>query len=225
MTNPAGTLLSELVELIPLALVIALSPLTIIPGILMLHTPRPKPTSLAFLAGWVLSIAVVTAAFVGGSDLIGDLDKQPRWAPYVRIAIGVALIGLGLYRWLTRHRTQHAPKWMTSMTSAGPRRAFLTAIVLNVANMKVFLMCAAAGVAIATAALGTTLSWLEVAVFTALASSSVAIPVLGYLFAGERLDAPLNRLKTWMEDNHGALIGGILVIIGLALLYKGIHAA
>jgi threonine/homoserine/homoserine lactone efflux protein len=225
VTNPATTLASELVELIPLALVIALSPLTIIPGILMLHTPRPRATGLAFLAGWVLSIAVVTAAFVGGSDLIGDLDKQPGWAPYVRIAIGVALIGLGLYRWLTRHRTQHAPKWMTSMTSAGPRRAFLTAIVLNVANIKVFLMCAAAGVAIATAALGTTLSWLEVAVFTALAASSVAIPVLGYVIVGERLDGPLNRLKTWMEDNHGALIGVILVLIGLALLYKGIHAA
>jgi len=225
VSNPATTLASELVELIPLALVIALSPFTIIPGILMLHTPRPRSTSLAFLAGWVLSIAVVTAAFVAGSDLIGDLDKQPRWAPYVRIAIGLALIGLGLYRWFTRHRTQQAPKWMTSMTSAGPRRAFLTALVMNVANVKVFLMCAAAGVAIATAALGTTLSWVEVAVFTALAASSVAIPVLGYLFFGERLDGPLNRLKTWMEDNHGALIGAILVVIGLALLYKGIHAA
>ena len=53
MTNPATTLLSELVELIPLALVIALSPLSIIPGILVLHTPRPRPTSLAFLAGWL----------------------------------------------------------------------------------------------------------------------------------------------------------------------------
>ena len=60
---------SDVAELIPLALVIAFSPFSIIPGILVLHTPRPRPTSTAFLAGWVLGIAVVTAGFVGASDL------------------------------------------------------------------------------------------------------------------------------------------------------------
>ena len=74
------------------------------------------------------------------------------------------------------------------------------------------------------AALGRTGAWQAVAVFTVIAASSVALPVLGYLVAGERLDEPLNRLKVWMEDNHSALMGVILVVIGAALLYKGIHA-
>lgn len=213
-----------LTELIPLALVIALSPLSIIPGILMLHTPRPRPTSIAFLAGWALGIAVITAAFVIASDLSAGLDRKSAATPYVRIVIGVALIAFGLYRWLTRNRAQHTPKWLTSMTSAGPGRAFITAIVLSVANLKVFAMCAAAGAAIGTAALGRTGAWQAVAVFTVIAASSVALPVLGYLVAGERLDEPLNRLKVWMEDNHSALMGVILVVIGAALLYKGIHA-
>jgi threonine/homoserine/homoserine lactone efflux protein len=213
-----------LTELIPLALLIALSPLSIIPGILMLHTPRPRPTSIAFLAGWALGIAVITAAFVIASDLSAGLDRKSAATPYVRIVIGVALIALGLYRWLTRNRAQHTPKWLTSMTSAGPGRAFVTAIVLSVANLKVFAMCAAAGAAIGTAALGSTGAWQAVAVFTVVAASSVALPVLGYLVAGERLDEPLNRLKVWMEDNHSALMGVILVVIGAALLYKGIHA-
>ena len=43
------------------------------------------------------------------------------------------------------------------------------------------------------------------------------------LIAGDRLDGPLSRLKTWMEQNHAALIAAILFIIGAALLYKGIH--
>ena len=142
-----------LTELIPLALIIALSPLSIIPGILMLHTPRPRPTSIAFLAGWALGIAVITAAFVIASDLSAGLDRKSAAAPYVRIVIGVVLIAFGLYRWLTRNRAQHTPKWLTTMTSAGPGRAFVTAIVLSVANLKVFAMCAAAGAAIGTAAL------------------------------------------------------------------------
>lgn len=216
----------DLTELIPLALIIAISPLSIIPGILVLGTPRPRPTSLAFLAGWFLGIAVITAAFVGGADISNNgLDSKPAWAPYVRIVIGVLLIGFALYRWFGRTEgAAHNPKWMTMMTSIGPGRAFVTGIVLTVANLKVFLMCAAAGVAIGTAALGRPGAAQAVLLFTALSASTVALPALAYLFAGARLDAPLGRVKEWMERNHTALVAGIILVIGVGLLYKGIHA-
>ena len=220
MTTGLG---SELTELIPLALVITLSPLTIIPGILMLHTPAPRPTSLAFLTGWVLGIGGLTAAFVLVSNALGGLNKQPTWAPYVRIVIGAALIVFGLYRWFTRKRSEHTPKWLTSMTSIRPPRAFVTAIVLVVVNPKVLFMCAAAGLAIGSAGLGTTGAWTADAVFTAVAASSVALPVLAYLVAGERLDEPLTKLKDWMEAQHATLVAVILVVIGVMVLYKRIH--
>lgn len=217
--------LPDLAELIPLGLVIAVSPLSIIPGILVLGTPRPRPTSLAFLAGWTLGIAVITMAFVGGADVSNDgLDTKPSWAPYVRIAVGLALIAFGIYRWLGRNRSTHQPKWMAAMSSMGPARGFITGIVLTVANLKVFTMCAAAGVAIGTAALGRVGAGQAVLIFTALSASTVAIPVLGYLIAGDKLDAPLGRVKDWMERNHATLIAGILLVIGAALVYKGIHA-
>lgn len=220
MTTGLG---SELTELIPLALVITLSPLTIIPGILMLHTPAPRPTSLAFLVGWILGIGGLTAVFVLVSTALGGLNKQPAWAPYVRIVIGAALIVFGLYRWLTRNRSEHTPKWLTSMTSIGPPRALVTALVLVVVNPKVLFMCAAAGLAIGSAGLGTTGAWTANAVFTAVAASSVALPVLAYLVAGERLDEPLTRLKDWMEAQHATLVAVILVVIGVMVLYKGVH--
>lgn len=216
---------SYLNELIPLGLVIALSPLSVIPGILVLGTRRPGPTGLAFLAGWALGIAVITAAFVGGADVSGDgLDSTPPWAPYVRIVLGGALIAFAVYRWLGRHRVTHQPRWMAAMSSMGPGRAFLTAIVLTVANLKVFAMCAAAGVAIGTAALGRAGAGWAVLIFTALSASTVAVPVLGHLLAGERIAAPMGRVKEWMERNHTALVAGILLVIGAALVYKGFHA-
>lgn len=222
----ASSVSSDLNELIPLALVIAISPLSIIPGILVLGTPRPKSTSMAFLLGWALGIAVITAAFVGGADISNDgLDSKPTWAPYVRIVIGVALIAFAAYRWFGRNDgPAHNPKWMSLMTSIGPARAFLTGIVLTVANLKVFLMCAAAGVAIGTAALGRIGSGQAVLLFTALSASTVALPALAYLFAGERMDGPLSRVKRWMERNHTALVAAILLVIGAGLMYKGIHA-
>ena len=215
---------SAVAELIPLGLVIALSPFSIIPGILVLHTPRPRPTSMSFLAGWVLGIATITAVCAGASDLSKGSESSSAWTPYVRIAIGIGLIAWGLYRWLTRNRPAHTPAWMRSLTSIRPGRAFLTGLVLTVVNPKVLFMCVAAGAVIGTTGLSLAQSSVALTMFIVIAASSVGLPALGYLVAGERLDEPLNKLKTWMEDNHAALIGAILILIGLALLYKGIHA-
>lgn len=220
-----NTVASGLNELIPLALVIAISPLSIIPAILVLHTPRPRPTSLAFLVGWILGIGVITGAFVGGAEVYGPgLEQKPTWAPYVRLVVGAALIAFGLYRWFGRHRQAHQPKWMSAMSSMGPGRAFLTGIALTVANLKVFAMSAAAGVAIGTAALGRGGAGFAVLIFTAIAASTVAVPALGYLVAGDRLDPALDRIKQWMERNHGAMVSAILLVIGAALMSKGFQA-
>jgi len=214
---------SELTELIPLALVVAISPLSIIPAVLVLHTPRPKPTGLAYLAGWIFGLAALTAIFVEVSSLLGGLNKTPTWANWLRIVIGVALIVFGVLRWLTRKRSAHSPGWMKKITGATPGRAAFIAAALVVANPKVLFICAAAGLAIGSAGLGTAGAWISVVFYVLVAASSAAIPVLAYAVAGERLDGPLARLKGWMERHNAALVAVILVIIGLLLLYKGIH--
>jgi threonine/homoserine/homoserine lactone efflux protein len=214
---------SALTELVPLALVVAVSPLSIIPAVLVLHTPRPKPTSLAFLAGWIIGLAALTAIFVEVSNLLVGLNKAPTWASWLRIVIGVALIVFGVLRWLTRKRSAHSPAWMTKITDATPGRAAVIAAVLVVVNPKVLFVRAAAGLAIGSAGLGTAGAWTSMAFYVLVAASSVAMPVLAYAVAGERLDGPLTRLKDWMERHNAALVAVILVIIGLVVLYKGIH--
>ncbi|GAB7066658.1 GAP family protein [Mycobacterium hodleri] len=213
-----------LAELIPLALVVALSPLSIIPGVLVLHSPRPRPTGLAFLAGWVVGLAVVTQIFVEVSNVVGGgLDKPPSWASWVRIVAGGALIVFGGYKWLTRRRSEHSPKWMTGFATITPRKALVTALVLVVANPKVLFMCAAAGLAIGTEGLGRKGAALGVFFYVAIAASTVALPVLAYAVSGDRLHQPLTRLKDWMEAQHAALVAGILVVLGVLVLYKGLH--
>ena len=59
--------------------------------------------------------------------------------------------------------------------------------------------------------------------YVAVAGSTVALPILGYAVSGERLDPTLSRLKDWMERQHATLVAAILVVIGLLVLYKGIH--
>lgn len=220
----SGNFGSTLTELIPLALVIALSPLTIIPAVLALHTARPRQTGLAFLLGWILGTGALTAIFVEVADLMGNLDKPPAWASWLRIVVGALLIVFGGYRWFTRKQSAHSPAWMRKMADLTPGRALVTAMVLAVVNPKVLFICAAAGLAIGTAGIGPMHAWIALACFVAVSASTAAIPILGYAVSGDRLAQPLERLKEWMERQHAALVAAILLVIGLLVLYKGIHA-
>lgn len=214
---------SVLAELIPLALVIALSPLTIIPGVLALHSDRPRPTGLAFLAGWLLGLATLVSIFVIASDLVGSLDKPPSWASWLRIVVGAVLVVVGVYKWATRKKSEHSPAWMRKLSGLTPGRALVTAAVLSVVNPKVLFICIAAGLAIGTAGIGVGHAWLSMIYFVLIAGSTVILPVIAYVVTGERLAPPLTRLKEWMEQQHATLVAAILFIIGLLLLYKGIH--
>jgi Sap, sulfolipid-1-addressing protein len=216
---------SLLTTLIPLALVVAVSPLSIIPAVLVLQTPRPTPTGLTFLGGWLLGLTALTAAFVASSDLLGDLHKKPpAWASWLRVTLGLALIAYGIYEWLSRHRHTESPRWMRSFSTLTPVRAGITALVLVVIRVEVLTMCALAGLNIGGSGLGDATKWMLAAIFVAVAASTVAIPILAYAAAGHRLDDPMTRLKDWMEKNHGALLAAVLVLIGLMVLYNGASA-
>lgn len=214
---------SVLAELIPLGLVIALSPLSIIPAVLALHTDRPRPTGLAFLAGWLLGLGALVSIFVVASDLVGSLDNPPSWASWLRLVVGATLILLGAYKWVTRNKSEHSPAWMRKLSGLNPGRALATAAVLAVVNPKVLLICIAAGLAIGTAGIGRVHAWLSVVYFVAVAGSTVILPILAYAVTGERLASPLTRVKEWMEQQHATLVAAIVVLIGMMLLYKGIH--
>jgi Sap, sulfolipid-1-addressing protein len=216
---------SVLATLIPLALVVATSPLSIIPAVLVLQTPRPRPTGLAFLGGWLLGLAALTAVFVVSSDALGALrESPPAWASWLRVVLGLALIGYGIYEWLTRRRHTESPKWMRPFVTLAPARAGLTGLVLVIVRLEVLTMCALAGLAIGGSGLGMAANWIIGTIFVAVAASSVAIPILAYAGAGDRLNEPMARLKDWMERNNAALLAAILLVIGLMVLHNGVKA-
>lgn len=221
----AGSWGTVLTGLVPLGLVISLSPITVIPAVLVLQAPRPRPSSLAFLGGWLFGIAALTALSVAASGLLGGLDKSPpKWSSWLRVVLGSALIGYGIYKWLRRHGSTESPAWMRSFANITPTRAGLTGAALAAVRPDVALICVPAGLGIGSSGLGLAGDWLAAAFFVAVAASSVAIPILAYGVAGARLDDPLARLKDWMDRNNAALLAVVLVVIGAMVLYHGIHA-
>jgi hypothetical protein len=225
MPRMAGSWGTVLTGLVPLGLVISLSPLTVIPAVLVLQAPRPRPSGLAFLGGWLFGLAALTALSVGASGLLGGLDKTPpRWSSWLRVVLGAALIVFGAVRWLKRNGQAESPAWMRSFASITPARAGNTGAVLAVVRPDVALICVPAGLGIGTSGLGVAGDWVAAAFFVAIAASSVAIPILAYAAAGSRLDDTLARLKDWMDRNNAVLLAAVLVVIGAMVLYHGIHA-
>ena len=62
----------------------------------------------------------------------------------------------------------------------------------------------------------------SIAIFTVIAGSTVAVPVIAYLVAAEKMRGPLDRLKAWLETNNAAVMGVLILVLGAVLLGKGI---
>lgn len=206
-----------------MALGIALSPFPVIPAIMLLLTPRAVPVSSAFLAGWLVGVAAATSAFVALASVLDRADDQPGWVSWARVGIGVALVLLGVRQWLTRHARTKTPAWMASLESATPGSAAKLAVLLSAANPKILLLAAAAGVTIGSAEPGLGVAVAAVVVFTLIASVSVALPLMSYAVAGERVLGPLRKARDWLQTNNSAVMAVVITVIGVLVLVKGMQ--
>jgi hypothetical protein len=218
-----GSLLGELTAF---ATVVALSPFSVIPAIaLVVHSERPKPTGLAFVAGWLTGKAALTVLFVQAPRLLDGLDEPaPHWTAWGRVAAGIVSIAAGIWYWFKPPKAVRAPQWVTRIKRITPVGAAAVGVALTVVNVKVLLMCAAAGFAIGAAQLSALGAGAAVGYFTALAGSTAAIPILAYLVWSHRVDAQLERFGNWMQRRQGVITTVLLILIGIGLLYNGIDA-
>ena len=57
--------------------------------------------------------------------------------------------------------------------------------------------------------------------FAAGAASAVALPVMLRLVLGERVVAPLERLRTWLIEHNDAIVAVVMVVLGVLLVRAG----
>ncbi len=223
MSGSWGSLLGELTAL---AAVVAFSPFSVIPAIaLVVHSARPKPTALAFVAGWLTGKAAITVVFVQVPRLLDSLQgTPPHWTSWARIAAGVLVIAAGIWDWRKPPQAVESPKWLERLKTITPLGAAAAGVALTLVNPKVLLMCAAAGLAIGSAQLSVLGATGAVAYFTAVGGSSAAIPILAYAVWAHRVDPYLDRFKNWMERRQVLITAVVLILLGLVLIVTGIRA-
>lgn len=209
---------------LPIAVAIAASPFAIIPAILLLLTPRPSATAGSFLGGWLAGVGVGTGVSLLLADLLDAVDVAPEWAAWARILLGVALVAYAVTLWRTRAADAALPAWLQSIQGATPGRAARLGLLLSLANPKVLLLSVAGGLSIGAEVVGAGSQVVAVVLFSAVASVTVAVPLLAYLVARERALGPLRRANGWLERNHAAVMAVVVLLIGVLLLVKGLQA-
>ena len=218
---------STIGAILPLALGIAISPIPIIAAILMLLSPRARVTSVGFLLGWVVGIVVAVTAFTLLASVITpqDPDAAHPTQGVIRIVLGALLLLLALRQWRGRPKPGEQaklPKWMAAIDKTTLPVAIGLGFLLSAVNPKNLLMAAGAGVDIGSAGLDTGSIVLVIAVFTVVAASTVLVPVVAYLIAADRLRAPLDALRGWLENENAVIMSVLLLVIGVVLIGKGI---
>jgi len=211
-----------LTELVPLALIFALSPLSLIPVLVTLRSARPRPTGLAFLAGWLLSITALTglcAELAGRVHLIGT----PTGQAWVRLGIGVVLLALGGYRWFRRGYRAAEPEWVHRLSSLTAAPGMITAGVLLLASPVALFLCAAAGAMIGTASPVEQKIWVNALCFAAVAGISVAVPVLLSLVTGGPPAGSFARLRAWVLQRHHLVAAALPVLVGVVLVLRALR--
>ena len=214
-------------QILPLALGVAISPIPIIAAILMLLSPRARATSVGFLAGWVLGIAVAVTVFTLLSSLLPgpDSDASKPVQGTIKIVLGLLLIAVGAKQWQGRPRGEAAPampKWMSAIDTLTAVKSFGLGFLLSAVNPKNLIMAIGAGVIIGGGALDTSADIITIVMFTVIAASTVAIPVVAYLAAADRMSAPLEALHQWLLHENAVVMAVLLAVIGVVMIGKGV---
>lgn len=214
-------------QVLPLGVGVALSPIPIVGVVLMLGTPRARANGLAFLAGWIVGLALVgTVVLLVSSGAEASEEGQPAdWVNTLKLVLGVVLLGLAARRWRGRPRAGEEPPmppWMRTIDRFTSARAAALAFALAAVNPKNLILTVAAAAAIAQTGVGAGRQAVALAVFVLIGTLGTGAPVVIYLTAGERAQPRLAALKDWMAANNSTIMAVLLLVIGAKLIGDGV---
>jgi threonine/homoserine/homoserine lactone efflux protein len=214
-------------EVVGFAVGVAISPFPIIAVILMLFTPRARINGPMFGLGWVISLAVVCSvafALADASDAATSTGAVDTIA-WGKVMFGVVLLALAVRTWRRRPtpgQTTEMPKWMTSINTLTPGKAFGLGLALAGVNPKNLMLAVAAGTSLAM--VGPTAGDAAVAliIFVVVASITIIGPVVYYLVGGASAEHALDQLRDWLATHNDAVMAVLLLVFGINLTMTGL---
>ncbi len=216
-------------EILPLALVVTISPLNIIPGILLLFTKKPVANASSFLAGFTAGVAVVLGLFVA---IAGAVNVSPNaghstWVGVLKLVLGVYLVMAAVRKFRSRPRADEngsMPKWMDGIAGYSPGKSLLAGGALGALNPKNVVVGLATAVIVSAADLSGGQQIAACAVYVAVAILGVAAPILLMVILGERARDVLDGWEAWLGRNNATVMSVLFLVFGVVLIGQGLGA-
>jgi Sap, sulfolipid-1-addressing protein len=211
---------SLLLELLPITLLSAFTPWTVVGVIVLLAARNGVRKAIAFTLGWFTAILALGALVIAGvTGTGGEQSSSVTWLQIgLQIGFGLALLLFAHNRWNRRPPRGVAtaePRWIGKLDGIGTFWAFaFGAFWIN-------------GFLVVPAALQ--ISRAEVTgpqkafalLFYAVGASSLLIAAIAYrVLSPDRAGARLAALRTWVGQNSTATVAGVVGVIGAGLLLK-----
>ena len=214
-------------EILPLALVVTISPLNIIPAILLLFTSKPLTNALNFLAGFVGGVASVLVLFIalGSAVNLSTDDGHSNWAGILKLVLGVYLLFAAVKKFRGRPRAGDQgslPKWMDGIASYSSTKALGAGALLGALNPKNIVVGLASAAAISAGDLNTAQQVVAAAIYVLVAVLGVIAPIVVMLSLGERAPAVLQSWNSWLRQNNATVMSVLFLVFGVVLIGQGI---
>lgn len=216
------------IEMIPIALGIAISPIPVIAVIVMLFSARAKSNSIAFTSAWFLTIALVGAGIMliaSGQEIITS-DEGDGGLQWVKIILGILLLLMAAKNFQSRPikgEKPEMPTWLVKVEAFTPVKSGGLAVLLSAINPKNLALIIAGALIFAQSEQIDNTTWINLGIFVIIASFTVVAPVLYYFIAGNKAEKTLTTWKEWLSQNNAMVMFWLLLIVGAILLAEGFN--
>jgi hypothetical protein len=183
-------------------------PGTLVVFILLLSDKRPVRNAMAFVAGWMTSLAVVFAIsffIVRGSNPIHESADQ-TWLHWAEIGLSALLVPVAVHEWRRRSVARPSEPEKTSRWASriGPRTAFFAGIF-----EEPWTVTAAVALIVLRAKPTAVETILAFMVFAVASTASVAITFIAFKRNPERAEDLLHRVQASIQK-HGPPVFAVL---------------
>ena len=141
----------------------------------------------------------------------------------LKVLMGLFFLLLAYKDWRSRPKggeEAQPPKWIARIDGVRPLASVGLGVMNTSMNPKNLSLALAAALAIAEIELSGTQAWLTPALFILIASSTVAIPILYYIVAGDKAEKTLIGWKAWLTANYSVILSLLFLVLGLQLLLE-----
>jgi Sap, sulfolipid-1-addressing protein len=209
-------------EVLAFGVGVALSPLAIVALVVMLVARGGALHAWAFAGTWVLSLTLVSTLVLllaDGADASAN-GAPATWVSIVKIVVGLLLVLFGVRQW--RGRVSDAaetepPGWMRKLDNVTMSKTTGLA-ALFVVKPKNLLLTVGAGIAVAQVGVSPAAQVVGVAVFVALGTAGLAIPLAIHVLRPNRGRDLLTALRDWMVSENATIIAVLSLVIAAKLL-------